>query len=42
MKVVINKCYGGFGLSDAAYERLHKLGIPIKKYVEEKRDKKDW
>lgn len=28
MKLVINKCYGGFGLSDAAYERLIALGIP--------------
>ena len=31
-KIVINKCYGGFGLSDAAYERLNELGIPIVKY----------
>ena len=26
MKVVINKCYGGFGLSEAAYEALRKRG----------------
>lgn len=28
MKLVINKCFGGFGLSDAAYQRLIDLGIP--------------
>lgn len=28
MKLVINKCFGGFGLSDAAYKRLIDLGIP--------------
>lgn len=27
-KVVINKCYGGFGLSDKAYEKLIEWGIP--------------
>lgn len=37
MKIVINKCFGGFGLSDAAYERLIELGIPVRKYVEEKK-----
>jgi hypothetical protein len=37
MKLVINKCYGGFGLSDAAYERLGELGVPIKRYTEQKR-----
>lgn len=26
MKLVINKCYGGFGLSRLAYERLAELG----------------
>jgi hypothetical protein len=40
MKVVINKCWGGFGLSDEAYLWMHKHGnIPIKKYTEEKRGK---
>lgn len=32
MKVVINKRYGGFGLSDAAYARLIELGVPVKAY----------
>lgn len=38
MKVVINKCYGGFGLSAAALRKLHELGCenvkatPIEKY----------
>jgi len=33
MKVVINDCFGGFGLSDAAYEKLIEWGIPVKAYV---------
>lgn len=28
MKVAINKCYGGFVLSNAAHERLIALGVP--------------
>lgn len=32
MKVVINRCYGGFGLSKKAVMRLHELGD---KHVEE-------
>ena len=28
MKVLVNRCYGGFRLSDKAYERLIELGIP--------------
>lgn len=36
-KVVINKCYGGFGLSEQAYERLISLGVPVRGYVEQKR-----
>jgi hypothetical protein len=27
MKVVVNKCYGGFGLSNEALDRLHELGF---------------
>ena len=34
MKIVINVCYGGFGLSDAAYEFLIKKGVPAKQYEE--------
>lgn len=36
MKVVINRCFGGFGLSTAAYERLIELGVPCRAYVEQK------
>ena len=28
-KIVVNKCYGGFGLSYKAYQRLRELGSPI-------------
>jgi len=38
MKVVINQCYGGFGLSDLAYEKLIEYGIPVKKYITQKQD----
>ncbi len=38
MKVVINRCFGGFGLSDAAYLRMIDLGIPVRKYIEQARD----
>lgn len=38
MKVVINSCYGGFSLSNKAYAELIKLGVPLKEYVQQKRD----
>ena len=34
--LVINTSYGGFGLSEAAYKRLVELGVPVRKYIEEK------
>lgn len=39
MKVVINACFGGFSLSDQAYEWLIEHGIPVKKYIQQKRGK---
>jgi hypothetical protein len=30
-KIAINTCYGGFGLSDAAYEKLNELGMSFVK-----------
>ncbi|HEX2594733.1 MAG TPA: hypothetical protein VHL34_24735 [Rhizomicrobium sp.] len=38
MKVVINRCFGGFGLSDAAYEQLIAWGVPVRAYVEQTRN----
>jgi len=35
MKIVINKCYGGFGLSDKAVERLLEMGMTASKYTED-------
>lgn len=37
-RVVINTCFGGFGISDAAYEKLGEWGIPIRKYEQQERD----
>ncbi|KKN79805.1 hypothetical protein LCGC14_0336600 [marine sediment metagenome] len=31
-QIVINKCYGGFGLSDEGYARLIELGVPAGQY----------
>lgn len=28
MKIAINKCFGGFGLSDAVHKKLIELGVP--------------
>ena len=38
MKVVINSCFGRFNLSEEAYEKLIEWGIPVRKYIEQKRD----
>lgn len=35
MKVVLNKCYGGFSLSNAAYEALIKKGWKVTFYNEQ-------
>lgn len=34
MKIVINVCYGGFGLSDAAEQMLRELGVDDSCYPE--------
>jgi len=34
VKVVINKCFGGFGLSNEAYEWLISKGVPVYDYVQ--------
>lgn len=38
MKIVINTCYGGFGLSTAAYEQLIAWGVPVCKYEKDPGD----
>ncbi len=35
MKIVRNTCFGGFGLSEKAYERLIELGVPVKAYKQQ-------
>lgn len=37
-KIAINRCHGGFGLSDAAYEKLIEYGVPVRAYKEQVRD----
>jgi len=37
-KIVINECYGGFSLSDKAYERLIEMGIPVREYIKQPRN----
>ena len=36
MKVVLNRCYGGFGLSNEAVERCIELGMKLTKYSKKK------
>jgi len=40
MKIVINNCFGGFSLSDEAYEKLIEWGVPVKAYTKEPRNTK--
>jgi hypothetical protein len=37
MKVAINVKYGGFSLSEAAYEKLMEYGVPVRAYIEKVR-----
>lgn len=38
MKLVINACYGGFGLSERAFLWLIDNGMPVKPHIAQKRD----
>lgn len=40
MEIVINKCFGGFGLSDKAYEKMIEYGIPVQRHYKQERDPK--
>lgn len=40
MKVAINRCFGGYSLSQKALERLVELGVPCVDYEEQTRDPK--
>lgn len=37
MKIVINADFGGFGLSEAAYEWLIAKGVPVRKHMNQER-----
>jgi len=38
VKIVINRCYGGFGLSERAYLWLIDRGVPVMPYTAQTRD----
>jgi len=38
MKLVVNRRFGGFGLSQKAYKQLIELGFPEGPYIKEERD----
>lgn len=41
MKIILNKCYGGFDVSDKAYELYaEKKGITLYRYVDDYKNKK--
>lgn len=37
-KIVYNAKHGGFGLSEAAYEKIIEWGVPVRKYTAQNRD----
>lgn len=37
-RIVINSCFGGFGLSEAAYEKLIEWGVPVRRHKEQRED----
>ena len=41
MKVIINACFGGFGISEAGYEWLIAHGVPVRKYTTNENYNKD-
>lgn len=41
MKIILNKCYGGFDVSDEAYELYaEKKGLTLYRYIDDYRNKK--